>query len=483
MLKPKDNIKDQWVDFKYWCLNWFEIIKFAGSNPYKVVTGLFKYPWIYDLLKAIKLAKSLGEERSGSYLLLSHMGIHMLICRAVEFMKRFIYGNENLVLAHNLIPPEIFYAMGVDHLIVEFPGALIPMIDQHACERYIDSIENEGLPADTCTYPRIVAGVYNEGEIPHTKKALLYLNMPCEGGFASYYEIEKGENVPTYILDVPYNFKTVEDIAPFLDDLKGMITFLEKHTGRKMDWDKLREICRTSNKMNELELERWEMARGDAPAIAGDALWIPHLWCYNYDTGHPDTLKYYEESQKVIKKAYENKEPVIKDIKYRMVLWNPPPMIYSTFLNWFEQCWGVVCINDMLTFGHFDEYYIDTSTNESMLTGIARRWCYPTMSRNTRGPVDNYLPDIFYAMEWTRSDFLLIPAHISCRGSISLTGVLKEECHKRNIPVCFFEYGMMDVRVCSRQGIRDQVNNFMFNVMKAKPLDESLLSFDDGNVW
>jgi hypothetical protein len=64
-----------------------------------------------------------------------------------------------------------------------------------------------------------------------------------------------------------------------------------------------------------------------------------------------------------------------------------------------------------------------------------------------------------------------------------MNGVMREQAQKRGIPMCFFDYELTDSRVCSRQGIRDQISSFMTNVMKAEPLDESLPVIDDDGDW
>jgi hypothetical protein len=42
---------------------------------------------------------------------------------------------------------------------------------------------------------------------------------------------------------------------------------------------------------------------------------------------------------------------------------------------------------------------------------------------------------------------------------------------------------LFDPRVVSRQGVRDQVNQFMRTVMQEEPLDPTLEILDDENSW
>ena len=67
--------------------------------------------------------------------------------------------------------------------------------------------------------------------------------------------------------------------------------------------------------------------------------------------------------------------------------------------------------------------------------------------------------------------------------SEGLTGLLREKCRERGIKLCVMDYELMDTRVVSRQGMRDQINQFMVDVMKAEPLDPSVLVFDDSKDW
>lgn len=108
---------------------------------------------------------------------------------------------------------------------------ILNMLDQHACDKYMDIAENHGLPGDTCSYPRRAAGVFLADHSPITNTCLISSNLPCEGGFGSYGIIEEKIGLPTYRLDIPYNFKDEKAIATFVEDMKGMIVFSWLTTG------------------------------------------------------------------------------------------------------------------------------------------------------------------------------------------------------------------------------------------------------------
>jgi hypothetical protein len=248
-----------------------------------------------------------------------------------------------------------------------------------------------------------------------------------------------------------------------------------------MDWDKLRHLCEMSNEMNEIETERWEMNRSDTPPLCNDVMWFPHLCFFQLDAGREDALALYKEYEKLGRKAYALKECSVKPLKYRAILWNPPTFGYTYFWSWLERCLGIGIVNDMETFGTLN--IIDTTSPETMMAGLAQQWCNAAMSRHTRGPAENWMGDLKTMTEMYRPEFILNLNHMGCRGSLGLTGAMVEWARENNLPSCIVDYNMYDCRVVSRQGIRDQINNFMINIMHAEPLDESLLVFDDDNEW
>lgn len=70
-----------------------------------------------------------------------------------------------------------------------------------------------------------------------------------------------------------------------------------------------------------------------------------------------------------------------------------------------------------------------------------------------------------------------------CKGALGLTGVIYETAAKKGIPVMTVSNDMFDHRTVTRQDMRKQASDFMYSVMNAAPLDESLLNFDDFEGW
>lgn len=470
-------IRNNYVNYRYWRKNWFYMNMMALTAPKTIFKGMFKYTWLYDLLKSNIMVDLYTNKRSGPNYDKVHRHLSFTIKSLSDMYKNALKNPDKVVIIQNMVPPQILHAMGLTSVVPEVAAVVLPKIDQFAGVRYLDAAESKGLPGDTCGLPRLTAGIALKKEVP-IGSCIISSNLPCDGGLASYEVIQESiGNIPIYRLNVPYDFRNDESIDTYVEDLKGMIEFLEKNTDGKMNWDKLREVCRNYNKMVEIELERWELAKAEVPPVTNDALWFPHYFAFNVAAANKRLVKHHSKLLKMDKKAYKKGKICFEGMRYRTVMWNPPPSVYGHIWNWLERCWGVGSVMDLETYGVME--YVDTSTPDTMLKGLGRAYMWATMSKHTRGPAENMIGDLLRAVEEYKPDFVIYPAHMGCKNSMSLEALMKEECKKRKVPFCVFRYDLVDSRVTTRQQMREQINKFMIDVIKAEPLDSSLLTIDD----
>ena len=488
--KWRGNPHDQWVDFKYWFLIWkasfemmqtFEGRKLTSEEKKTLSEAMFKYPWMFDAMKYNNMVNKASVGRHGATLEAFKLIILYSTKSAIPAIQRMVLCPETTVFAHSMLPNELFQAMDIKVARTEQAANSLCLADQHAEEPYLDAMYNMGLQENTCTYSTQTPGMVLSGAYPDKCLCLISSSMPCEAHFQGYTLMAEKFNAPTYWLELPYNTKDEKNIAAFVADIKGMIQFLEEQTGHKIDWDKLREACERHNRNVELERERWELNATSCPPISDDALWLSHMQIFQLETTTSADVELGEKLNALYQKAYERRESVAPCIRYRVVLWSTPPFSYIYIWNWLERCWGVQIVNDMESYGSFS--LIDTSTNDSMLEGIGLTWRQGTMIRHIRGPVENWIGDLNALNEMYKPEFVLNLNHNNCRGHLGMTGYITEWSRQKKVPVCNVNYNFYDMRICSRQGIRDQINSFMSNVMHAEPLDPSLLVFDDSNDW
>jgi benzoyl-CoA reductase/2-hydroxyglutaryl-CoA dehydratase subunit BcrC/BadD/HgdB len=454
---------------KYWLLIWGMIFKFVGrlllkKGPIGTIRVLINYPWIFILLLATQLQARMSHARKGAYLESTGLVIHSIAVTLVQMLEEVFYDPEHLLIQEDLVPPEIGRAMGLNVWLVEGLGILLPFLKPNAAEKYIDEIENAGINPDACSFVKSAMGMIIKGHMPKGA-CIVSSNMPCEAGMASYTYIQRKWGVPVYRVDAPANLYDERAEKLFVEDLKGMISFLEKHTPGRMDWDRLREICTARNRMMELELELWDMMRARPAPLAAEAVYLSHLWHFYWFPGNPVGVKLFEKLVELARKNFNTRTPAVENERYRAILWNPPFPSFVDIFNILERRYGITVIMDSMSYNRYSS--IDTSTPDTMLKSLARVILQGPMVRHTRGPVENYIEDIFRCIKQFDLDMVWVANHISCKSGQGATGILRERCRKENIPLLVLEYDLLDTRIVSADNMIRQADYFMENVMKA----------------
>jgi hypothetical protein len=464
------SFNDAFIYTKYWALIWGSIFKLVvkllfKKGPVGAIRVLLQYPWILRFLGATKLLRRLTKERKGAYLESTALVIRSIALTLVEKLEEVFYQPERLLIDEDLVPPEIGTAMGLNVWLVEAMGILLPLIHPEASLAFIDEAENAGMNPDSCSFVKAAVGMVIKNQQPKGV-AIVSSNMPCDAGMASYSFIQKAYDVPIYRVDVPYHFYNERAEKLFVEDLKGMIAFLEKHTPGRMNWEKLKEICKRRNRMAELELELWDMMRVSPAPLASEAIWLSHLWHFNLFPGHKAGIRLFELLVKLARKNLQAKIPAVENEKYRAVLWNPPFPQFPDIFNLVERSHGITLIIDSMSYNHLEP--IDTSTPATMLRGLAQTMMQGPMVRHTRGPAENYLDDIFHCYKQFDLDMVWVANHVGCKGGQAMNGILREKCREMKIPLLILDYDLIDPRIVSHEGMIRQVDDFMDNVMKER---------------
>lgn len=458
------------IDWYYRLLTWKKIIPYVLKRGiFQTLRDLHRYPWLRTMLKVNRLISMFGKNRPPRYQKATAILVSGVVTGLVNILEGLFLKPETAVIHEDMVPPEVFRAMGLSPYMAEMNGLLLPMIDPHVMEKYIDASESEGIPPDICSLPKSTMGLFLRGENPPAK-VIITSNLPCDGGMNSYSVIEKKTNLPVFRLDVPQKFTDPRAVTYFVEEMKRMIHWLEEHTPGKMDWDRLRDICEQRNRMVEVELELWELLRVRPAPLASEAFWIVHLWYFNLFPGSPHSTKMIEQVVELGRQNLARGISAVKNETYRAMLWNPPLMHFIDVFNWAEQTYGVSLIMDSMSFNRLP--MIDTRSNETMLEGLGRNIMNGPMARHTRGPSSNYLEDIFHLRKQFDLDMLWVAGHIGCKSTMALNGMLRETCREAGLPLLIIEYDLSDPRVVSKEGIMEQVDHFMENVMKAKKLQE-----------
>jgi hypothetical protein len=412
--------------------------------------------WFALLLEAVKQMPS-EEDRLQEKLLEILLDSKQAVVDCVENDKPFIGG-------YFCNAPELFHAMDLPwYMLMETPflAATAPYLLSD-----IEGSEEMGLGTDLCTAIRLPIYYIENGLMP-VPSAVLGLLAPCDGAPMLHQVLEHNQawkDVPIYSCDPPYT-SDERAVEYYADELRRMADFLQKHTGKTLDMDKLKTICEESNKTYSLWQEYNELRRS-VPSPHGWAIGGPQAFAVSqcFVAGDPRCTDWFGQLYKCGEMRVKQGKGAREDEgwKERIRLFWFDIMPYGwilEFMPWLEQEWGAVNVMDM--FGNFPYTLIDTSSEKTIFHDLAKRNLLDApMIRQARGTAENFASDIRRIVRDYKIDCVVWPGHMGHKDGSAAIGIMRQTC--RELDVAFLHIGLdlFDKRYTSVDEVKAKVSQF-----------------------
>jgi len=245
---------------------------------------------------------------------------------------------------------EIFYAMGLQPV---FPENWSPVCAAFGlAPQNFEISENMGYSIDLCGYLRNIIG-YVHGPIETSACILGNLPMPdfllspgggCVPVMKIFHALERRfPDAAVFRADLPQ--VALHDIQPHhiqyaVQEIQRLISFLEKTTGRKMDYDRLEEAVALSDKACALWDEIMSYRRYIPTPFSAAEIGIMFVMVTRQGTRI--AVDFLEKVLDELKDRVARKQGVIPEEKIRL-FWDNIPLWYNLGLfNYFEEMNGVV---------------------------------------------------------------------------------------------------------------------------------------------
>ena len=485
-------IKDTAYDFYEWARMWGMLLMTFSKDLIPALNSALYYRWMISYFCCHGFMDKNIMGLRGSNLRMSHLLIYDV----------FRYVAENLVLSAKCDKKNgncealnqrtvLFDEMTMGQIMAGFPDLygfphqllgvfLVSEIDQLTCVPYIDAVESYGLPADCCPVPSSECGALVTDSLPHMGSCFLSSSMPCDGStMASSYYSRRFPDTPVFHLCFPVRYMDEETVQMGAEDIKACIKFIEEKTGAKWNWDAYFTQIKRFNMETDYELQKWEVNKSAYPQLLGPCYELFRKWNYEMDGGaDPRTVKTFEKVNKLMMKAYENKEePWPGKMKYRAIVWSCPAHYYANFSNWLANCWGVNVLVEMESL-NFTKH-LETEDKEEAMRDLARLYERMVMRRHTNGGYQNVVDELWRQCEDWNAKLIIMYQNVACKNMATVQGVLDDQGRERGYDLIWVEHDLMDPRTVSRRTMRDKVSEYMRTVMRAEPVDPSLVEFDD----
>jgi len=391
---------------------------------------------------------------------------------------------------------EIIRAMDIVPLWTEnYAGICAAKRDAH---RFLERAEAENFSRSLCTYALCGLGfdAWREelGEMPpdapwggQVKPDMMIGSgqMVCDPRNKWYQAAQHYmPDVPVYEVGLPwppyeadYDYREVQDyyIKYIVEQLRGLVRFLEKQTGKKMDWDRLSEIVDITDKTWNMIWEAYELRRAvPAPMGTGDAMntMVPIAFMMGTQEAYDFFKDLYDELQQKI----ANREGVIPDEKYRL-LWGGglPSWFALGDFNYFNSQGAVFPVET--TYRTVEAIYnfdVDLTKISDPLEHMAWRWLkYWTYWYDKARKRPGSHPDVERLIQYIEDykiDGIVMHEAFSCRtwhpGLIWQLNLLKKVY--RDIPSLILESDIVDISSYSEADTRARIDAFIETLESAK---------------
>ena len=489
-------VGDTAYDFYEWLRMWGMLLATFSKDLVPALNSALYYRWVisYFCCHSFMDKNTLGQR--GSALRMSHALIYDIFRYVAEnmvFLAKCDRRNGNCEGLNKKVV--LFDEMTMGQIMAGFPDLLgipyqllpvflVSEIDQLTCVPYIDAVESFGLPADTCPVPSSECGALVLDALPHMGTCFISSSMPCDGSvMASSYMSRRFPDLPVFHLTFPVRYEYEETVSDAAEDVKACIRFIEEQTGAKWSWDAYFTAMKRFNVETSYELQKWEVNRTKNPQLIGPCYELFRKWNYEMDGGSdPRVMKTCKKVNRLMLKAYERREePWRGKMKYRGIVWSCPAHYYANFSNWLANCWGVDILVEMESLNFTRP--LETEDPEKALQDLARLYERMVMRRHTNGGYQNVVDELWKQCELWDIDIIIMYQNVACKNMSTLQGILDEQAREKGYHMIWIEHDLMDPRTVSRKTMRGKVNEYMRTVMRAEPVDPSLVDFEDDITW
>ena len=180
----------------------------------------------------------------------------------------------------------------------------------------------------------------------------------------------------------------------------------------------------------------------------------------------------------LLMQSYQRRDEAwVGKMRYRGIVWSCPAHYYANFSNWLANCWGINILVEMESLNFTKP--LETEDPELALLDLARLYERMVMRRHTNGGYQNVVDELWRQCEAWNANIIIMYQNVACKNMATVQGILDEQGRERGYHLIWIEHDLMDPRTVSRKTMRDKVNEYMRTVMRAEPVDPTLLDFDD----
>jgi benzoyl-CoA reductase/2-hydroxyglutaryl-CoA dehydratase subunit BcrC/BadD/HgdB len=412
---------------------------------------------IAEIIGALKKAKEGVKKQPG--LMKSTYGYLDVVSTYVE---RIAYAKDEgkWVASHGTQQPlEILEAMDVRGVFNEFWGVVSDIVRLESVPEALSVSASTGTPGEVCSFFRNMDGLMHAGKWPRSDM-FLYAASVCDN-VKSFHTLGRRYGIPSFGLERSYLPYTAHAIEFWKNEYKRLIAFLEEQTGKKMDYDRLKETVRLSYRLTELHIEIDKLV-ANVPCPLSPECFSGTLVAIRLLPGTQKGIDFLTELRDELQERVDKGIGAVENERFR-VLWSSfTPFFDPTLMSFMQQKYGAVSVADMLSTWRVDanleaNWMLDP---EDPLGNLAYRTVLaPGNCQYSSGiDVGAVLSD---KSRRFKVDAAIFNNNWGCKTGAAYGPIIKDELMRRvKVPTLTLHCDVLDHTFISRAEIESQMDSF-----------------------
>ncbi len=356
---------------------------------------------------------------------------------------------------------EIFYSMGLVPCMSEVVPFVIAIALTDGVVSELDEAERDGLPGHVCGFQKVPMKAIERGLLP--KPDLFITNTaPCDSSNIMYQLIKKRLNVPVLMVDSPY-YNDTKAFKYYLDEFKRMVEKLEKASGCTLDEERLRRHVEMGNETLKYLYGLQELRR-QIPCPDPGMHRVLDTLAMMMSGANERFIDYmrvcYEEAKERVETGTTFLPEGKKEIRTLWSYSHLPNML--SLPSWLEDEFGSTYLECSLSVLPAENVgYVNTTSVESMIEGLAWRSFNFPMHRNVMGHTDIHVNDMLTVARAYRAQAALFGGNQTCKYAWTLPKIMSDVLEEElGIPSVTYEVDYLDARFAPHPSIRAILTEF-----------------------
>jgi hypothetical protein len=377
-----------------------------------------------------------------------------------EHYKRSYLAKEtgDLVAWQQLcVFPELFHAMDIVNICPEELPKYAGFHDWEATCRVLD-MGKQWIPEYLCSLNKYMVAALLAGIVP-APDLIVHASQPCDSGQGTYPSIATYLGVPMFSFDIPYwdDERTYDYLA---DQVASLVEFLEKTTGRKLDYDRLRQVMEYSNQAQAYINAIYELRKAIPCPIGGRlSQYMSQAW--RELMGNPGLVDYYRGIYEAAKDKVDKGQGYLPQEKIRLGYIYLQHGIYGDLVDWMGDEHGANVVIDYMTPRNIN-LFEDLSSPRQIFKALARKLAAMPMGWQSRGPANYFIDGTVNVCRDFKVDAGIFAGHVGCKQTWAMAALVRDRLYDElAIPVLMFDIDLWDPRVVTKEEVREKLDTFL----------------------